>query len=258
MSLEARDLHLHCDAGVLIESLSLRIEPGTLTALVGPNGAGKSSLLRALAGDLRPTSGAVLMNGAPLADMRPWRQAQLRAVMEQTPPLAFDFSLAEVLRMGWIHGDAWGARAEVALATVASECRVQHLLERPFASLSGGEQQRGHFARALLQLWPDASIGGPRWLLLDEPTSSQDLGNELQLLRCARQAACRQVGVLVVLHDLNLAARFADRVALMHRARLRALGAPAAVLRAETLSDIYQTQMQTRWDETLERLLVLS
>lgn len=230
MSLEARDLHLHCDAGVLIESLSLRIEPGTLTALVGPNGAGKSSLLRALAGDLRPTSGAVLMNGAPLADMRPWRQAQLRAVMEQTPPLA----------------------------TVASECRVQHLLERPFASLSGGEQQRGHFARALLQLWPDASIGGPRWLLLDEPTSSQDLGNELQLLRCARQAACRQVGVLVVLHDLNLAARFADRVALMHRARLRALGAPAAVLRAETLSDIYQTQMQTRWDETLERLLVLS
>ena len=146
-----------------------------LGALVGPNGAGKSTLLSLMAGSPRPSGGEVTLGGKPLADYPLDGLARHRAVMRQSSSLAFDFTAAEVLAMGWILGKQHPG-FEPAFNAIARRCDVNHVLERPYNALSGGEQQRLQFARAALQIWADDVADEARFLLLDEPTSNLDVG----------------------------------------------------------------------------------
>ena len=256
MTLQARDVSLRLGANAVLDGVSVAVSPGSFAALVGPNGAGKSSLLRVLSGDLAPNRGDVTLDGEPIALFATRDLAQLRSVMGQSATIAFDFYVEEVLAMGWL-GAAVAYRE--ALRDVVRRCALDGLLGRRFNTLSGGESQRVQFARALLQIWRGCAgrqQAAPRYLLLDEPTASLDINHELALLRLARQACADNVGVLAVLHDLNLAARFADRVALLDDGAIVAAGAPDAVLTAERLSRVYATPVRVENHPRLERLVV--
>ena len=269
MTLQAENVSLRLGAHQALAEVSLAVAPGKVTALVGPNGAGKSSLLRVLSGEVAPSAGRVVLDGQPLHLFDALELARLRSLMGQSALIAFDFLVEEVLAMGWLGRPA---DLQPALRGLVARCGLGHLLGRPFNSLSGGERQRVQFARALLQIWrcgqarPDFPDGHcrpaagegreARYLLLDEPTANLDLNHELLALRLARCASEDNVGVLVVLHDLNLAVRFADHAALLAGGTLVCAGAPDRVFTSETLSRVYATEVCVERHRRLDRLVV--
>ena len=264
MILRAQHVHLRFGAAQILTDVSIAVTPGTVTAVAGPNGAGKTSLLRILGGEIEPSDGVVRLNGRPLAKLSPAQQARRRSVMVQSSPMAFDYFVEEVLAMG--HRQHRGSVPDAAATEVIGDCKIGHLIDRKYNSLSGGERQRVQFARALLQVSPPSAVRAlpprrdghstPRYMLLDEPTASLDLAHELLILRLARRACEGNIGVLLVMHDLNLAARFADRVALLVGGALVAEGPPTEVFTDGTLSRVYRTSIQVERHERLGRLVV--
>jgi iron complex transport system ATP-binding protein len=232
-ALEARGVGYTVGGARLLADVSLAVRPGELVALVGPNGAGKSTLLRVLAGDLDPTEGGVLLDGKPLGSYRAAALARRRAVMPQQTILQFAFTVREVVEMGRAarpNSDSEAHRAAVDASLARTDASA--LAGRTYPTLSGGEQQRVTLARVLAQEAP--------LLLLDEPTNSLDLRHQELVLQTARSAAADGAAVLAVLHDLNLAAAYADRVALLSGGRLAACGPPWEVFTEALLSEIFQ------------------
>jgi iron complex transport system ATP-binding protein len=237
--LEARDVTLDRAGRRVLHGVTLGIAPGELLAVCGPNGAGKSSLLAVLAGDLRPATGAALIDGRPVAALSAAALAERRAVLEQAPTLSAGFTVAELVRLGAeavprspAEPGALVARALAATAMTGHACRAAD-------RLSGGERSRAHLARVLAQLWAGRAAGAGGWLMLDEPTASLDLAHQVAVMRAARAAADDGAGVLCVLHDLNLAAAFADRVVLLGAGRVAGDGTPETVLTAPALGALY-------------------
>jgi iron complex transport system ATP-binding protein len=237
--LEARDIEVRIGGKALLQSVSLSLEPGEVLGLIGPNGAGKSTLLKVLSGELTPQGGTVAMSGRPLASWSAPERARVRAVLAQDTVLTFPFTAYEIALMGRYPFN--NGRATLHDREIAREALryvdVAHLAQRLYPTLSGGERQRVQLARVLAQIWEP---GGARCLLLDEPTSSLDLAHQHQALQGARRFALEQgVAALVVLHDLNLAARFADRLLLLKDGRTAATGRPADVLTPHHLSGCF-------------------
>jgi iron complex transport system ATP-binding protein len=234
MTLEGRSLTFRIGERALVDDVSLRVAPGEIVAVVGANGAGKSTLLKLLCGDLPLARGEVYVNGKPLARWSKRDLARARAVLPQTSPLSFGFNALEVVLMGrspHIQGIERPADYTIARTALAS-ARVDHLAARSYLTLSGGEQQRVQLARVLAQIWEDT---GARYLLLDEPTNNLDLAHQHGTLTIASDFARRGVGVLVILHDLNLAAQYADHILVMKGGRALAYGAPNAVLTSDII-----------------------
>jgi iron complex transport system ATP-binding protein len=232
--LEARGVTMAYGGHRVLDGVDLDVRAGEIVALVGPNGAGKSTLLAALAGDLVPDAGAVTIDGAPIASWRPNELAIRRGVLLQRVALSFPFTVTQVVRMGRA---PWGGTTaedwdDAVVAAAMVETDVRDLADRVFTSLSGGEQARAALARVLAQ---EASI-----LLLDEPTASLDIRHQEQVLGVARSRADRGDAVVVVLHDLDLAAAHADVVVVLAHGRVRALGAPGDVCTSALLSDVYE------------------
>ena len=199
--------------------------------MVGPNGAGKSTFLHALAGDGRMTSGEVCVEGRTLRRWKPAELARRRAVLPQHTMLAFPFTARQVVMMG---RHPWASRPaddEAAVTEALRRAGVEDLADRSFPSLSGGEAALVCLARALAQETPV--------LLVDEPTASLDVSHATQSMAVLRDLADAGRAVLCVVHDLNLAAAYADRVAVMAAGRLAAVGPPSVVLTAELLSAVY-------------------
>jgi iron complex transport system ATP-binding protein len=216
----------------ILHGISLSFEPGTVTALVGPNGAGKSTLLAVAAGDLRADVGEVSLLGKPLASYKAGPLARERAVMPQEHGVRFAFSVEEVVAMGRLPHppDPVADDAQVEAAIDAAE--LQALRLREVQQLSGGESARTTFARVLAQDTP--------LLLLDEPTAALDLRHQERTLRSVRECAEAGACVIVVLHDLNLAAGYADRIVLLEQGRVAADGTPLQVLTEDNLQRVYQ------------------
>ncbi len=236
MMLEIRDLSVNLAGRPVLHGISLHAKPGQITAIVGPNGSGKTTLLRAMTGDI-PYRGHACLNGQEVAQAQPWQLAALRAVLAQATELAFPFTVEEVVRLG-LQSSAVQAQADLparALALVG----LASYAPRAFQDLSGGEQQRAHLARVMLQVWEPVGADGPRWLFLDEPVSSLDIGHQLMVMGLARSFADAGGGVVAVMHDLNLTAMFADQMTLLHNGRLVATGSPHQVMTDETLSAAY-------------------
>ncbi len=234
--LEARGVSFRAGAALLLDEVSVELRPGEVLALVGPNGAGKSTLLRLLAGDLAPATGQVLLDGAPLASYGPRALALRRAVMPQQTLLQFNFTAFEVALMGRSpHLGASRGESEADLAIVREAlARVDALAlaGRAYPSLSAGEQQRVTLARVLAQQAP--------LLLLDEPTSALDIRHQELVMQIAREQAAAGGAVLIVVHDLNLAAACAGRVAVLQRGWLVACGTPWEVLTADLLARVFE------------------
>lgn len=239
--LEARDVALARGGRPVLAGVSLALATGELVALCGPNGAGKSSLFALLSGELSPDAGTVTLDGRPLAALSAAALAAERAALEQSPSLSAPFTVRALVGLG-LSAVPRAALDETALvARAIAAAGVADLADRPADRLSGGERARAHLARVLAQLWAGRAAGAGRYLMLDEPTASLDIAHQLALMEAARAEAEAGAGVLVVLHDLNLAAAFADRVALLDAGRIAAAGPPAAVFEAARLSAVYQT-----------------
>ena len=220
----------------VLEGIDLELRPGELLGVLGPNGAGKSSLLGALCGELSPAAGQVLLDGRSLAAWPGRERARRLAVLPQSSTLSFPFAVEEVVAMGRLpHATGLRHDTEVVAAALAA-ADVAHLAGRNYLALSGGERQRVQLARVLAQLWPGAA---GQVLLLDEPTAMLDPLHQHAILQAVRQLTAHGVAVLAVLHDLNLAARYCDRLLLLGAGRAAALGTPEAVLRAAPLKAVF-------------------
>ena len=220
----------------LTDNVSLTFPGGEIVAILGPNGAGKSTLLRQLTGYLQPDSGECRLFNKPLNEWSITELAKHRAVMRQNSHMAFPFSVQEVIQMGR-HPHRTGNQ-DNETAQIMALCDCQALANRNYRQLSGGEQQRVQLARLLVQLWEPTP--SPKWLFLDEPTSALDIHHQQHLFRLLRQLVHeRQFNVCCVLHDLNLAARYADRVVLMQKGKVIANGKPQDVLTQQALTMLY-------------------
>ncbi|WP_206502144.1 heme ABC transporter ATP-binding protein [Streptomyces chrestomyceticus] len=222
----------------VLDSIGLEVTTGQVLALVGPNGAGKSTLLAALAVDLPATTGEVRIDGRPAIAWTAPELALRRAVLPQAAALSFPFTVADVVRMGrapWA-GTPREDEDEAAVAEAMAATEVTGFAGRPFAALSGGERARVALARVLAQRAP--------LLLLDEPTAALDLRHQELVLRICRERAAAGAAVAVVLHDLGLAAAYADRAALLHDGRIAAQGPPGEVFGAELLSRVYRQRVE--------------
>jgi iron complex transport system ATP-binding protein len=224
-------------AACVLSDVTLAVTAGELLVITGPNGAGKSTLLRILAGIHAPHAGQVTFGDEPLHRMKARERARVVAFLPQAPEAAEDVSAEEVVRLGrhpYLGLRVFESPQDVAIVRDAMIATgTGEFAARPLVQLSGGEAQRVHLAACLAQQ--------PRVLLLDEPTSDLDVAQQLHIFALLRRLAHRDgLAVVVVAHDLNLAGRFADRVALLHDGRIAALGKPHDVLRADVLRPVYR------------------
>lgn len=219
----------------LIDDVDCTVEDGSFTALVGPNGAGKSTLLHLIAAAERPTAGTVELSGVDARSMRRRARARYTALVEQQAETELGLSVLDVVLLGRTPhlsllegpGPEDSDIARAALSRVGADA----IANRQFHELSGGERQRVLLARALAQ--------EPTLLLLDEPTSHLDVQAQLKTLELLRSLADDGTAVFAALHDLTLAARYADKIVVVHHGRVVASGAPAATLTPELIQDVY-------------------
>jgi iron complex transport system ATP-binding protein len=246
--LEAKSLSMIVGGTTLVDAVDLRVNAGEMIAIVGPNGAGKSTLLRMLSGDLTPARGTIELKGRALRTYSPRELARRRAMLSQHVAVTFPFTVEEIVLMG--AGDNARAAVEPLLEAALDEVGLKHFRHRQLPTLSGGEQQRAHLARVLVQLACGEALTGPGLLLLDEPTSSLDLRHQIDLVETARRRAENGTAVIAILHDLNLAMRFADRMVLLHRGRMAADGGRSETMNAETIRKVFEVDVEIDRTET--------
>lgn len=256
--IEAEEVSVHIGQKALLNRVSIHVRPGEIVAVVGPNGSGKTTLFRVLCGDLSPSTGAVWLEGRPLEDWASTEQARKRAVLPQTATLNFPFTVLEVAVMGRMpHLEGTEGFKDYAIARVGlAMAGVGDLEDRIYPTLSGGEQQRVQFARVLTQIG-EQPPDGRRYLLLDEPTSNLDLAHQHRILATARDFACEATGVLAVLHDLNLAAQYADRVLVLKEGEELITGGPADVFTEGVIEQAFDVRVQVIPHPTLKCPLIV-
>ncbi|MBD3552467.1 MULTISPECIES: heme ABC transporter ATP-binding protein [Streptomyces] len=237
-AVEAVGLSIRLGGRQVLDSVDLTAHAGEVVALVGPNGAGKSTLLAALAADLPAGSGEVRVDGRSTADWSAPELALRRSVLPQSAALSFPFPVEDVVRMGrapWA-GTEREDEDDAAVAAAMAATEVTRFAGRPFSALSGGEKARVALARVLAQRAP--------LMLLDEPTAALDLRHQELVLRICRERAAAGDAVVVVLHDLGLAAAYADRAAVLHEGRIAELGPPEQVFGGDLLGEVYRQPVE--------------
>jgi iron complex transport system ATP-binding protein len=241
MSLSARNIVLSLSGIPLLGDIDMDVHPGQITTVLGPNGAGKTSLLRILVGELAADAGTVSLNGKELTEWSPVQRARTLAVLPQHSLLNFPFTATEVVMLGRTPHSTGVAHDREIVAQALKAVDGDYLAGRIYTQLSGGEKQRVHLARVLAQIW-EPSPDGERYLVLDEPTSSFDLAHQQLTLEVVRSLATKGVGILMVIHDLNLAARCADQMLLMQCGKIVISGTPQEVLRPDTITRVFQVE----------------
>lgn len=234
--LTIENLHANLGSRPILRGVTLTAKAGEITAICGANGAGKSTLLRAIVGDI-PSTGRLSLNGRDVRGQTAAALARTRAVLAQDTQVAFGFTVAEVVCMGHEAGAAALEKGITDKALIA--VGLGGYGPRPLQSLSGGERQRAHLARALAQVWHPKGIDGPRWLFLDEPVASLDLGHQLQVMALARSYAAAGGGVVMVMHDLNLTASVAHHIGFVIDGRIAAAGPAEEVITSALLGQAY-------------------
>lgn len=244
--LRADAIALSFGDGLILRGITAQFDKGQVIAIVGPNGAGKSTLLACLAGLLKPDVGGAILDGKPLAALPSRARAKRIAFLAQTPEIAWDVDVRTFVGLGrtphlGAFGPGEGDRAAIDAAIAAAG--LEGFVERPVTRMSGGERARALIARAV--------AGETDWLLADEPLTGLDPGHALDALALFRRLAHKQgKGVIVTLHDLNLAARFADRVLVLNDGALVIDADPESALTPEILSDVYGVQVRRHAGET--------
>ncbi|MEP6342175.1 MAG: ABC transporter ATP-binding protein [Maricaulaceae bacterium] len=235
MSISVENLCVKIGNTILVEDVSFALKRGELVVLLGPNGAGKTTLLKACLDIIPKTSGTVTYEDTPAADLSPQARARAMAYLPQIQPLTWPNRVKDIVALGRF---AYGANPSTlkgedqsAVDHALSDCELSHMAERSAETLSGGEQARLHFARALAAQTP--------FLLADEPVAALDPHHQFKVLGLIRRYVDQGNGALVILHDIALAARYADRLLWMKDGQLKADGSVAETLTVERLKDIY-------------------
>jgi iron complex transport system ATP-binding protein len=242
--IRARQVSYRIGPADLIRAVDLDARPGEVVAILGPNGAGKTTLLRLLAREIEPTRGDVMLNDRPLSDYDSVELARLRAVLPQSDNLRFGFSGLEVAALGRYPWGAGRSAGEAEIVRAAMQMAgAAAFAARPYPQLSAGERARVQLARVLAQVWQPVGDGS-RYLLLDEPTANLDLAHQHEVLGAIRRFAATGVGVLMVLHDLNLAAQYADHVVLLREGAVHADGPPREVLNAQSIGEVFGVDVE--------------
>lgn len=234
--IKANGLSVHRDGKCVLENIDLTVNPGEMLGVLGPNGAGKSTLLSALCGELKTTQGQLWLDEQLLTHWTGQQRARRLAVLPQSSTLSFAFTVQDIVAMGRLPHDSGQQRDAEIVQAALEAADALHLSDRSYLALSGGERQRVHLARVLAQLWPGED---GQTLLLDEPTSMLDPLHQHTTLQAVRDFAHRGGAVMVILHDLNLAARYCDRLLLLESGRPYALGTPDTVLVPEALKAVF-------------------
>jgi len=254
--LAARDLSVRYPgvSGRALDGVSLRVEPGRLLAVTGPNGSGKTTLINALLGLVPPEGGSAELDGKPVGGWRRGSLAKVVGVVVQREEVVFPLTVWQTVMLGrYAHLGPLapiGFHDREATLRALRRCDIEPLAERRVDTLSGGEWQRVRLARALAQQ--------PRILVLDEPTASLDVRHEMELFELIRTLVADGLAGLVVTHELNLAARFADRMVLLNRGKVVAEGTPREVLRREVLSDVFAWPVAvTTWQDGSPQIVPL-
>lgn len=216
----------------LLSDISFALNGGEIHALLGPNGAGKSTLLKALSGDVVIAKGEISIDGEGLGSQTQLKLAKKRAVLPQLNAMAFALSVEEIVAMGRNpYADSPPAHNQQCVANAMQQAQVQHLRQRAYPSLSGGEQQRTQLARVLAQ---NTDI-----LLLDEPLSALDIAQQLKIMNILQSLAKQGKAIVIVLHDINLALRYATHVTLLNEGRVQAQGETLSVLGQQQLREVF-------------------
>lgn len=252
--LDIKNIEVDLGGVTILHDLSLQVAAGEVVSVVGPNGAGKSTLFAAMSGALKPRRGVVELGRRALSVWPSGLLARKRAVLPQHSELTFPFRVLEVVLLGRSPHAGYSTRdKDLAIARLALlETETLHLADRVYTSLSGGERQRVQLARVLTQIEfcdparkedrndPAGAGTGERFLLLDEPTSSLDPSHQHATLQTAVRACARGIGVVTVLHDLNLAAMYTDRIVMLKEGRIIAQGSPAEVLTEALIEEVFE------------------
>jgi len=236
----AENVTLTLNRKKILHGVDMAAQPGQITAIVGHNGSGKTTLLRAMTQEVS-FGGHIRLDGRDIRSFKPWELAARRAVLPQASRIAFPFTVLEIVRLGLTTG-AEAARSDLPQRAL-ERVGLAGFAGRYYADLSGGEQQRAQLARVLCQVWEPMLNNVPRWLILDEPVSSLDIGHQLDVMEIARDYAVAGGGVIAVMHDLNLTSMFADHMVLMSGGRCVAAGPPSKVMTDATLSQAYGCEL---------------
>ncbi|OEE75302.1 heme ABC transporter ATP-binding protein [Enterovibrio norvegicus FF-162] len=240
MSIEIKHASLSMGNKVLLDDVSVRFNSGELTIILGPNGTGKSSLLKLLSREW-PCNGELNFYDKPAPEWKPEILAQSVGILPQSSSLTFGFTVREVVELGGLALSVPQREINNIATANMTQTDVLHLEDRLYPSLSGGEKQRVHLARVLTQL---SKATRSTVLMLDEPTSALDIGHQHKTLRLAKQLANEGSAVIAVIHDLNLASQYADRVIMLNNGKIVADGAPEAVLTSTNIEAVYGWPVQ--------------
>ncbi|TGK87259.1 heme ABC transporter ATP-binding protein [Leptospira bourretii] len=235
MTIEAIDLDYQIGSKQILSKIELEIKPGELHVLIGRNGAGKSTLFHALCGDLALKKGNVYLDGIDLKNYPKNELAKKRAVLTQETTITFPITSEEVIELGRHPHEKNTKRDKEIVQTCLKITNSLDKKEQNYSTLSGGERQKINFGRILAQVWETP----PRYIFLDEPVSALDIPNQYKTLNVCRHMANQGYAIFMILHDLNLAALYADTITLLHKGRIIKSGKPKEVLTLENLESAF-------------------
>ena len=240
MSIEIKNISLNINNKNILKNINLKVIPGEILSIIGPNGAGKSSLVNLVAGDYLPSKGKIFYDRNDLKTLTLEEKSRKRSVMGQFSRIAFDFKVKEVIQFGWVENgiEIFSNIFEDIILRISKLCNVENLLNRNINSLSGGELKRVQLAKTLVQLYnPSSHIKENKYALLDEPLANLDLFYEIEFLKIIKNISKDQgVGIMLIIHDLNLAAKFSTKLALLHSGEIKDYGKPKNVLKPSILN----------------------
>ncbi len=240
MTIAAQQLEVIRARQRILSGIDVSVAGGEIVVVIGPNGSGKTSLIKVLSGEWAADAGTIAINGLPLTELSLGVRARMMAVLPQHNALDFPFLGRDVIEMARLPFDEAAVVSRKVVDEVLVELDLEELAGRIYTTLSGGERQRIQIARVLCQLWERPSSAN---FLLDEPTAPLDLSHQLKWMEAVR-SLCRQgAASLVVMHDINLAARLADRILLVSDGKLIAAGTPQQVLTAANLRAAYRVEV---------------
>ena len=257
MTFSIRNLTLSVGEKTLLNDVDFAINPAELVVVLGPNGAGKSSLLKVMSGEHRIYQGTMALNGTRYTHNTPEQISRTVGVLPQSSLLTFPFSVIEVVLLGRLpHSTSRVRDLEIAQQAL-EQVDALHLAEAVYPSLSGGEKQRVQLARVLTQIWEQTEPGN-RYLLLDEPTSALDVAHQHQTLQLARELVGQGIGVMAILHDLNLAAQYGDRIVMLQQGEIAACGDVDEVLTPPLIRDLFAIDVSIMPHPVTQKPLVVT